>query len=76
MVLGETGSFPLSIAIKTRMIFFWCKLITSDANRISTTLYNLLQICNVNNNLRYLAPTLLRYSMVRTIEYLRSVGAK
>ena len=49
MVLGETGRFPLSIAIKTRMISFWCKLITSDVNRFSTTQYNLLQIYNVNN---------------------------
>ena len=49
MVLGETGRFPLSIATKTRMISFWCKLITSDVNRFSTTLYNLLQIYNVNN---------------------------
>ena len=49
MVLGETGRVPLSIAIKTRMISFWCKLITSDVNRLSTTLYNLLQIYNVNN---------------------------
>ena len=49
MVLGETDRFPLSIAIKTRMISFWCKLITSDVNRFSTTLYNLLQIYNVNN---------------------------
>ena len=49
MVLGETGRFPLSIAIKTRMIYFWCKLITSHVNRFSTTLYNLLQIYNVNN---------------------------
>ena len=49
MVLGETGRFPLSIAIKTRMISFWCKLITSEVNRFSTTLYNLLQIYNVNN---------------------------
>ena len=38
MVLGETGRLPLSIVIKTRMIYFWCKLITSDVNRISTTL--------------------------------------
>ena len=49
MVLGETSRFPLSIAIKTRMISFWCKLITSDVNRFSTTLYNLLQIYNVTN---------------------------
>ena len=49
MVLGETGRFPLSIAIKTRMISFWCKLITSDVNRFSTILYNLLQMYIVNN---------------------------
>ena len=49
IVLGETGRFPLSISIKTRMISFWCKLITSDVNRFSTTLCNLLQILNVDN---------------------------
>ena len=47
MVLGETGRFPLSIAIKTRMILFWCELITSDVNRFSTTLYNLQKMYNV-----------------------------
>ena len=48
-LLGETGRFPLFIAIKTRMISFWCKLITSDVNKFYTTLYNLLQIYHVNN---------------------------
>ena len=35
MVYGETGHFPLSVYIKTRMISFWCKL-------VSSRLYNLL----------------------------------
>ena len=52
MVLGETGRFPSSIAIKTRMLYFWCKLITSEVNRFSPTLYNLLQISNFYNILR------------------------
>ena len=49
MVLDEIGHFPLSIAIKTRMISFWRKLKTSVVSRFSTTLCNLLKICNVNN---------------------------
>ena len=51
MVLGKTGRFPLSIVIKTRMIYFWCKLITSHVSRFFTTLYNLLQMYAVNNSL-------------------------
>ena len=47
MVLGETGRSRLSIAIKTRMIYFWCKLMTNDAKRFSATVYSLLQIYNV-----------------------------
>ena len=48
MVYGETGRFPLSVYIKTRMISFWCKLVSDDENKLSSRLYNL--ICHYSDN--------------------------
>ena len=48
MVYGETGRFPLSVYIKTRMISFWCKLVSDDENKLSSRFYNLL--CHYSDN--------------------------
>ena len=48
MVYGETGRFPLSVYIKTRMISFWCKLVSDDDNKLASRFYNLL--CHYSDN--------------------------
>ena len=48
MVYGETGRFPLPVYIKTRMISFWCKLVSDDENKLSSRFYNLL--CHYSDN--------------------------
>ena len=51
MVFGETGQFPISITIKTRMLCFWFKLISPSNNKLSSTIYKLLlKIHNNSNN--------------------------
>lgn len=35
MVYGETGRFPLSVIVSTRMVSYWCKLISSTNTRIT-----------------------------------------
>ena len=40
-VYGETGTKPLSIEIKVRMISFWAKLIITNHKKLSTEIYSL-----------------------------------
>jgi len=47
MVLGELGTFPLELAVHTRMVTFWCKLIQGYPFKISFNLYSLL--CKLDN---------------------------
>ena len=51
MAYGETGRFPLSVYIKTRMISFWCKLVSDDENKLSSRFYNLLCHYSANRTL-------------------------
>ena len=47
MVYGETGRFPLSVNIYTRMVSYWAKLFTGPENKIVHILYKyLLSQCN------------------------------
>lgn len=47
MVYGETGRFPLSVNIYTRMVSYWAKLFTGPENKIVHILYKyLLNQCN------------------------------
>ena len=50
MIYGELGCFPLYIDIKTRVISYWCKLLTGKASKLSTISYKLLHsfFCNGN----------------------------
>ncbi len=43
MVYGELGRSPVSIAIKTRMIAYWHKLLTTPGQKLSSTMYGVLQ---------------------------------
>lgn len=42
MVYGETGRFPLSVNIYTRMVSYWAKLFTGPENKIVHILYKYL----------------------------------
>jgi hypothetical protein len=51
MIYGELGRFPLYIDIKTRVISYWCKLLTGKASKLSAISYKLLHsffFCNGN----------------------------
>ena len=50
MVYRETERFPLSVYIKTRMISFWCKLV-SDAKNVSSRFLNFLRHYYANRTL-------------------------
>ena len=39
MVYGEVGCYPLSLSVKTRMVTFWHKLVTTKKTKISSILY-------------------------------------
>jgi hypothetical protein len=39
MIYGELGRYPIAINIKVRMIKFWCKLHTSQGNKLSSKLF-------------------------------------
>jgi hypothetical protein len=43
MIYGELGRYPLSINIKVRMISFWCKLVNSQGDKLSSTLFGVLK---------------------------------
>ena len=51
MIYGETGRFPLSVYIKTRMISFCCKLAADDEDKLSSRFYNLLCHYSANRTL-------------------------
>jgi len=42
MVYGELGRVPLSITIKSRMVAYWHRLLTSPMRKLSSLMYNLL----------------------------------
>ena len=50
MIYVELGRFPLYIDIKTRVISYWCKLLTGKASKLSAISYKFLHgfFCNGN----------------------------
>ena len=43
MALGETGRFPVSMHINTRVVSFWNRIIrTSNKNKLSSIMYNIM----------------------------------
>lgn len=48
MVYGETGRFPLYVIVFTRMVSYWCKLISSTNTSITNILYRYLLIQTEN----------------------------
>ena len=52
MVYGELGVFPLEIAIKTRLLTFWAKLIKGNTDKLSFVIYSLLYRLHVQDVLK------------------------
>lgn len=50
MVYGETGTFPLSVKIKIRMIKFWKRLVTGKTDKISFQIYRAMLNDQITNN--------------------------
>ena len=42
MIYGELGRVPLSVTIKTRIVAFWHRLITSPVSKLSSAMYDFL----------------------------------
>ena len=42
LIYGETGIYPLSVLIKSRIIKFWTGLISDHSDKFSSKLYNVL----------------------------------
>ena len=42
MIFGETGQYPITVLIKTKMLVFWYKLVSDKCNKISSHTYTLL----------------------------------
>ena len=49
MVYGETGRFPLIIALKCRMVNFWAKLIIDDKSKMSSVMYKIMLQLHIEN---------------------------
>lgn len=49
MVYGESGRFPLIIALKCRMINFWARLITDTKSKMSSTMYKIMLRLHIEN---------------------------
>jgi hypothetical protein len=49
IVYGETGTKPLSIEIKARMISFWAKLIVTNYKKLTTEIY-VVALSNFKNS--------------------------
>ncbi len=56
MVYGETGMFPMDIAIKQRMLNFWFRIVIGKIDKFTTKMYNVL--LNLFNNNIYKSPWL------------------
>ena len=49
MIYGETGKFPVSIVIKTRLLMYWYKLVCPDnCNKLSSIVYNIMYNLNLS----------------------------
>ena len=52
MVYGETGKYPITIMIKTRLLMYWYQLICPDnCNKLSSIVYSILY--NLNDKGRH-----------------------
>lgn len=48
MIYGELGRYPLDITIKTRMINYWCRIISGKQSKFSYFMYQKLRHLNSN----------------------------
>ena len=50
MVYGETGRYKLSRLVETRMINFWCRILTGKQTKLSCMLYKLVKVLHDDVN--------------------------
>ena len=43
MVLGETGTYPIELEVKSRLLCFWYRLQSENDNKMSCLMYNLIK---------------------------------
>ena len=53
MIYGETGRFPLSITVKTRMITYWTKVLTAPDNKLVKVYYQYFHNCYRNGSYKH-----------------------
>ena len=53
MVYGETGTLPLKVTIKKRMVMFWHRIITGKADKLSSQLYQIMLNDSRHLNIEY-----------------------
>jgi len=49
MILGETGLFPLSVLVKSRLVNFWAGLVQNETEKMSCRMYRILFDLHINN---------------------------
>ena len=49
MVCGETGLYPISVLVQSRMARFWCSIISNSNVKYSAKLYTILYDLHVHN---------------------------
>ena len=55
MVYGESGRYPVSIAIKKKMIGYWGRLLTGKSTKLVKLLYNCVNREGSNIEFKWLA---------------------
>ena len=49
MVYGESGTYPISVTIKVRLVSYWLNIVSADENKISKLMYNLMYNMHQND---------------------------
>lgn len=50
MVYGETGRYPLSLSLKSKMIMYWAKVLTAKDFKLTNVNYCYFHRCNKNGS--------------------------
>ena len=62
VVYGETGTFPISNLVQSRMISFWIKVSEGKSSKLSTSFYRLIFKLHLNNT--YHSPWLMKIKSI------------